>query len=387
MLLTGTVGGVPHLGGLTWVALNQMFGLAQAGCDTHLVEPITSDRLLPLGSSLADSVNAMYFGAVVDAFGLVGRATLVCTDTGETVGASMVELAELAGRCDALLNVGGMLAVAELVEPIGVRAYLDLDPGFTQLWALQGADMRLDGHTHFVTVGALLGQPGCDVPTLGHEWIGTLPPVSLEHWCQPDGKPADVERRASCDGAFTTVASWRGYGSVWHDGVHYGQKAHATRPLFTLPSRTSERFELALEIHPDERDDIAALDEHGWSVVDPADVARTPRDFHRFVTSSKAELGLAKLGYVVGRTGWFSDRSACYLAAGRPVVAHDTGFGDVIPTGEGLLAFTGLEDAAAAVADVAGDWERHSRTARHLAHEYLYAGTVMGRLLDRLGVR
>lgn len=382
VILTGTIAGVPHLGGLTWVALNQMFGLIQAGCDAHLIEPISTSQLVPPGTGFADSENARYFRGVVDAYGLADSATLLCTDTGETIGATLEELIQLGSRCSALLNVGGMLDVDCIAEPIPVRAYIDLDPGFTQLWALQGVDMRFDDHTHFVTVGSLLGQPVCDIPTAGRRWIGMLPPVSLAHWHPPDfeltGDAVPV--------AFTTVASWRGYGSVWHDGVHYGQKAHTVRALFDLPDRTAESFELALEIHPDERDDIAAFTRHHWSVVDPADVAGTPLEFQRFVYGSKGEIGFTKLGYVAGRTGWFSDRSVCYLAAGRPVVAHDTGFVDTLPTRDGLLTFTDLDSAVAAVADVAGDYERHSRAARLLAETYFDAGVVMGRLLDELGV-
>lgn len=383
VILTGTIAGVPYLGGLTWVALNQTFGLLQAGYNAHLIEPISASQFVPDGTSFEHSANAHYFRGVVEAYGLAGRATLLCTDTGETVGASAEELIQLGSRCHALLNVGGMLDVDAIVAPIPVRAYIDLDPGFTQLWALQGADMRFDGHTHFVSVGALLGQPGCGIPTLGRQWVGMLPPVSLTHW-QPPELTGGAAPAAS--GAFTTVASWRGYGSVWHDGIHYGQKAHTVRALFDLPDRTAERFELALEIHPDERDDIGALTRCHWSVVDPADVAGTPLEFRRFVYDSKGEIGFTKLGYVAGRTGWFSDRSVCYLAAGRPVVAHDTGFGDSLPTGDGLLTFTDLDSAVAAIADVAGDYEHHSRAARRLAEAHLDAGVVMGRLLEDLGV-
>lgn len=376
VLLTGVVAGTPHLGGLTWVALNQLSGLAAAGCDVHLVEPVTTRQLNPEGSPLAATHNAAYFRSVVDAFGLADRATLLCTDTRETVGHTFTRLAATASTLDVVVNVGGMLEEPELLEPAPIRAYLDLDPGFTQLWASQGADMRFDGHTHFVTVGPLLGTAGCPIPTLGRTWLGMLPPVSLPHWpVAGDGS----------SGPFTTVASWRGYGSVWHDGVHYGQKAHAMRPLFALPERTGEHLELALEIHPDERDDISALRRHRWKVVDPADVAGSPGAFQRFVDGSKAELGVAKLGYIAGRTGWFSDRSACYLAAGRPVVAHDTGFAEQLPTGDGLLAFEGLDGAAAAIAEVAGDYPRHRRAARHIAEEHLDAGKVMADLLTRIG--
>lgn len=372
VLLTGMLAGQPRFGGLAWVALNQLLGLRAAGADAHLVEPVGDHgQAGPLHASRA----AAHFRSLTAAYGLTGAATLLHTGTRETVGLPYADLAALAGRADVLLNVGGVLADPDLAGPPPVRAYLDLDPGFTQLWAADGVDLRLDGHTHFVTVGPSLGTSGCPVPTLGRDWIGMLPPVCLAHWpVAPGGQ----------DGAFTTVASWRGYGSVWHRGVHYGQKAHALRPLLGLPGRTDQRIELALDIHPDERDDLDALHAHGWPLVDPAGVAATPQAFHAFVTGSKAELGVAKLGYLAGRTGWFSDRSACYLAAGRPVLAHDTGFGAHLPTGAGLLAFADLDDAAAAMAEIASDYPRHAAAARAIAVEHLDARMVMGGLLERL---
>lgn len=374
VLLTGMLAGRPQLGGLAWVALNQLLGLRAAGFDAHLIEPITDD-VHPPGAPLSSSAPAAHLRALTQAYGLAGAATLLHTRTRETVGLPYPDLAARAAHSDVLLNVGGMLRDPDLAGPPPIRAYLDLDPGFTQLWAADGVDLRFDGHTHFVTVGPALGTPGCPVPTLDRHWIGMLPPVSLAHWpAAPGGQ----------DGAFTTVASWRGYGSVWHDGVHYGQKAHAMRPLFDLPARTHERIEIALDIHPAEHHDVDALRRHRWTILNPASVAATPQAFHRFVTDSKAELGVAKLGYLAGRTGWFSDRSACYLAAGRPVLAHDTGFGAQLPTGAGLLAFCDVDGAAAGIAEIAGDYRRHSAAARAIAVEHLDARKVLGDLLDRL---
>ena len=154
-----------------------------------------------------------------------------------------------------------------------------------------------------------------------------------------------LERRA-----LTTVGHWRSYGSIHHDGVQYGQKAHSLRPLVDLPRRTPVPFEVALAIHPDEEGDLAALREHGWRLLDPAaSWPRRPTTTARFVQGSWAEFGLAKAGYAVSGSGWFSDRSACYLASGSPVIAQDTGFGRRLPIGEGLLAFGDADDVVAAV--------------------------------------
>jgi hypothetical protein len=309
-----------------------------------------------------------------EALALVGldeRWCLVGPD-GATAGMSRDALRGLASGTDVLLNVSGMLTDADVLDRVPTRAYLDLDPAFVQLWhAVEGIDMRLDAHTHFVTLSDAVGTT---IPDCGRQWISTLPPVDLDHWTFAE----DLERDA-----LTTVANWRGYGSIHHDGVHYGQKAHSVRPLIDLPRRVGRPVEIALSIHEDEAEDIAALRANGWQIVDPA-VAGTPAGYRSFVRGSWAELGIAKSGYVVSRSGWFSDRSACYLAAGRPVVAQDTGFGRRLPTGEGLFAYRCGDDVAAAVDAIAADEERHRGAARELAAAHLDGRLVLSALLEAL---
>lgn len=259
-----------------------------------------------------------------------------------------------------------------------MRVYLDLDPAFTQLWhAAENIDMRFAGHTHFVTVGLNVGRPGCDVPACGRDWLTTLQPVVLEHWPPGEGIVYD---------ALTTVANWRGYGSVEYGGRFYGQKAHSLRPLFELPTLTDEKFVLALAIHPGEHADLAALARNKWNLLDPSRVTPAPADYRRFVRSSKAEFGFAKSGYVVSRCGWFSDRSACYLASGRPVVAQETGFGEHLPTGAGLFAFETASEVVEHIRTLNADYARHARAARAVAAEFFDSDKVLPRLLSQVGV-
>ena len=189
------------------------------------------------------------------------------------------------------------------------------------------------------------------------------------------------------DGAdrYTTVGNWRSYGSIEHEGIRYGQRAHSLRAFFGLPSRVASPCGLALAIDPGERDDLAALTEHGWQLVDPMAAAGTPERYRAFLRGSRAEIGIAKSGYAVSRCGWFSDRSACYLASGRPVVAQDTG-AHLVPQGRGLVAFSSLDEAVGAIEDVERDYARHARVARELAVEYLDSDRVLGRLLEAVGV-
>jgi len=367
ILLAGMVAGDPHQGGASWAVLQYVAGLSDLGHEVVLVEPVAAEALEPDGEAVR------YFRSLPL---LEGRAALLERGGESTAGLSYSDLLEFARGADLLLNISGMLKDEHLLEAVPVRAFLDLDPGFNQVWQATGTEMGIDRHTHCVTVGVRIGAEDCPIPTLERNWIPTLPPVALEHWPMAEASP----RRD----AFTSVGHWRSYGSIEHDGVHYGQRTHAFRQLFELPRRAPARFESALGIHPDEVEDLRALRENGWDLLDPYEVAGSPDAYAGFVRESKAELGVAKSGYVNSRSGWFSDRSAAYLASGRPVVAQDTGFGEVLPTGEGLLAFGDVEEAVAAVAEVEENYERHGRAARAIADEHLDSRKVLPRLLERL---
>jgi aminoglycoside phosphotransferase len=339
ILVAGMVAADPHQGGATWAVLQYVRGLEQLGHEAWLVDPAKE----------SDSEGLAYF-------------------TGLELGPRAF-LGRYGGPVpDVLLNVSGMLRDERVLEGAPIRVYLDLDPVFNQLWHLQGVDAGLEGHTHYVTVGRR-------VPPTGHDWISTLPPVVLDRW--------PVAERIETD-AMTTVANFRAYGSIEHEGVRYGQKAHSLRPLIDLPRLSDERFALALDIHRDEPD-LAVLREHGWELLDPREVAGTPDRYAAFVAGSRAELGVAKEGYVVTESGWFGDRSAAYLASGRPVVAQDTGFGERLPVGAGLFAFAAAEDVLGAIEAIRFDYGRHARAARAIAEEYLDSRIVLTRLLREVG--
>jgi hypothetical protein len=376
IVVSGMIAADSRQGGATWAVLQYVLGLRELGHRVLFVEPIKPGSIQPSGAALADSINVRYFGEVVSEFGLQGDAALLLAGSRTTDGLSYERLSEFTREADLLINISGMLTDENLLSPIPVRAYLDLDPAFVQLWHAQGIDMRFAGHTHFVTIGCAIGEAGCPVPTCGVPWIKTLQPIVLSHW--------PVAERIRYDG-LTTIANWRGYGSVEHEGVHYGQKVHSLRRFFDLPSRTPEKFLVALAIHPGEVADIAELDRFGWQRLDPAQVAGSPRSYQEFIQGSKAEFGIAKSGYVLSRCGWFSDRSVCYLASGRPVIAHDTGFQPYVPAGAGLFAFQTAEDVLAAIDAINGDYDKHRRAARDLAEEYFDSNKVLTRLLLRVG--
>jgi hypothetical protein len=376
IVVSGMIATDPHQGGATWAVLQYVLGFGRLGHDVYFIEPVRTQAIRPTGAPLAESVNADYFRRVADDFGLESNAALLREGTRETVGAPYEQLVRIAGRADLLVNISGMLTDPELTGPISTRVYLDLDPAFNQLWHTQGVDMRFAGHTHFVTIGQAIGRSDCAVPTCGLNWISTHQPIALDRW--PVAGPIFHD-------AFTTVGNWRGYGSVENGGVFYGQKAHSLRKLITLPRRVPEQFLLALAIHPGETRDLAALAENDWRLVDPAEVAATPAHYQRFIQGSRAEFGVAKSGYVEAKCGWFSDRSVCYLASGRPVLAQDTGFTRFLPTGEGLFSFSTEDDVLAAAEKLRGDYSRHAKAACSLAEEFFHSDRVLTRLLNEVG--
>ncbi len=376
ILFSGMIAADPHQGGATWAVLQYLLGLRRLGHEVWFVEPMKESALGPNGTDFDASENAAYFREIMRQFGFEKNSALLLAGSQRTIGVPFDKLREVAKRADMLINISGMLADEALLAPIPRRVYLDLDPAFIQLWnAACGIDMRFDAHTHFVTVGLAIGHASCPVPTCERKWITTLQPIVLEEWPRATRIEHD---------ALTTVGNWRGYGSIEHEGRHHGQKAHSMRPFFELPKKTREKFLLALAIHPDEKPDLAALEENGWQLIDPAGVAGSPASYRDFVQGSKAEFGIAKSGYVVSRCGWFSDRSACYLASGRPVIAQETGFSDFLPTGDGLFAFTTIDDVLTSIEALNRDYERNSRAARALATEHFDSDKVLSRLLEKI---
>jgi hypothetical protein len=367
ILLSGMVAGDPHQGGATWAVLQYAEGLSALGHEVLVIEPVAPEKL-ERGAAVAGYFRSLRL--------LAGRSALLARGGEESLGLPYGRLLDFARDADLLLNVSGMLRDERLLEGIPVRAFVDLDPGFNQVWGEQGFDLGLDRHTHCVSAGTRIGAADCPIPKLGREWIPTLPPVAVARWPFAAGPGR----------AWSSVGNWRSYGSPTHAGLRYGQRAHSLRELAQLPRRSAAEFELALAIHPDETADLELLAANGWQLVDPAAVAGTPEAYAEFVRVSRGELGVAKQGYVASRSGWFSDRSACYLASGRPVVAQDTGFGEALPTGAGLFAYDDVAGAAAAIEAVEANLERHRRAARELAVEHLDAARVLPALLERLAV-
>jgi hypothetical protein len=380
VLVSGAVANKPLNGGEAWVRLSWVLGLQRLGCDVFFVEQIDSASCTDSGGGPAEfgsSVNRAYFDSVVERFGLAGRAALLYEGGESSSGLGLEELAEIAASADLLVNISGHLTVEPLVAGPRIRAYIDLDPGFTQIWHASGtAGARLGGHDHYYTVGENIGTPASPIPTDGIGWRPVRPPVVLDEWPRTAGQR---ER-------FTTIATWRsGFGRVEYGGTTYGLKLHEFRKVIELPEHVPATFELALDIHPGDAQDREALRTHGWQIVDPGAVASDPDRFRSYVQNSGAEFSVAQGVYVEACTGWFSDRSVRYLASGKPALVQDTGFTANYPTGEGLVSFSTLEEAIEGALRIETDYDAHSEAARAIAERYFDSDKVLGRFLEETG--
>ena len=367
IVIAGAVAQKPGCAGHAWQFLQYLLGFRRLGWDVCFIDQIGG----------ADPVAGERHLAEVMAWAGLNGAWSLGLPGGERAGLGRAQVLERIRDADLLLNVMGFETDAELLGAARLRVFLDTDPGFGQMWHALGLADIFAGHDAHVTIAERIGAPDCTVPTCGLDWITTPQPVVLDAW--PVAPPAR-------DGAFTSVASWRGsYGPVDFDGHRYGLRVHQLRRFAELPAAASGRFELALDIHPADAADAELLRAGGWQLRPPSEVAATLDGYRDYLRGSAGEVMVAKGMYVDSRSGWFSERSTCYLASGRAVLAQDTGLAERYPVGEGLLVFSTLAEAIAGAEELQADPARHAVAARALAEEHFDSDRVLGRLLDRLG--
>lgn len=357
-------------GGMTMYVLQFLNGLARLGHDVLLVEFLEEEP---------DAGAVAYFEAVVERWWSPERAALIVEPgvRGRT-GVPVDRVEAAAARADALITLAAHYRRDPwpLVGDVRPRILVEQDPAYTQLWAAEGDPVDYYGEQDvYFTVGANVGTDRSRLPTVGIDWHHLFDPVVLDWW-QSD---AAVDRDR-----FTTVGAWRDYGYLEWEGRTIGPKVEEFERFLDLPRRAADEFELVLNIDPEDPD-LPRLRAHGWRVEDPS-LVDTPERYRDYVRGSLAEFSVAKGGYVATRSGWFSDRSACYLAAGRPVILQATGFEDVLPTGAGLFAVRDLDEAVEAARAVRADYPRHSRAAREIAREHLDADRVLRRMLAEAGL-
>jgi len=381
-IVTGMVATYP-VGGVAWDYGQYALGLERLGFEVYYLEDTGLDSYQPeariYGPDYGYGLAFLQQSLAALSPGLVERWH-VRTPGGATHGLPQKDFRDVVAEAEVLLNVSGSALMRDEYLPCRNKVLIDTDPGLTQLrnfprWDARPNWMGTHGyraHDHFFTYAELIGTAQCALPTLGLPWQPTRPPVVLDLW-----QPKPPEQR------WTTVMSWRGLPEpIEYQGQRYGGKELEFEKIEALPQQTSA----ALEVAVGGSAPIGHWRALGWSVIDSLSVSATMEDYRAYIERSRGEFSVAKNTYVAMHCGWFSCRTACYLAAGRPAVIQDTGFSRLFPCGAGVVAFSTLEGAAAGLEKIEADYPRHRNEARAFAEAHFACERVLGDLLTRVGV-
>ncbi len=382
-IVTGMIASYP-VGGVLWDYGQYALGLEQLGFEVFYLEDTGWQTYDPRkGEYGEDCSYAVEFlpkalGALSPT--LAKRWRFRNMD-GKTYGLDDASFADVLHSANLFLNVSGGTLLREEYMPCRRKVLIESDPGWNHFRNFPRWDANpgwhgshgFRAHDFFFTYAERLGQSGCILPDLGLAWQPTRPPVVMDCWrAEPPG------------GKWTTVMTWKNFQeTIEYQGLKYGTKELEFGKVEKLPVHTKAKLEIAVGGDQAPRERWRGL---GWSVVESQDISRTAEDYRRYIQASRGEFSVAKNVYVATGSGWFSCRSVCYLAAGLPVVVQDTGFSKLIPTGEGLFAFSNLEEAACAIESVESDYARHQKAAHELARTHFASDVVLGDLLKRIGL-
>lgn len=390
-IVVGGYLGLAPAGGLAWDYLHYPLGFTALGHDVWYVEDTRLWPVYQAGDAADCAASVAFLAAAMELVGLGGRWAYRDEASGRCFGLTEARTREVCRTADVLVNLSCASVLRDEHASVPARILLDTDPMFTQIQYAEagegftpgGSGIRAlaAGHTHHFTFGESVGREECRIPTCGVEWRPTRQPIHLPEW--PAAEPAP-----NAGAAFTTLMNWSAGRPLRHAGETWGQKDVEFLRFAGLPRRVP-RLPLAVAVgqtggagEPFPRDRVEGC---GWRVLDPEACAPDPARYRAFIRASRGEFSVAKETYVKAETGWFSGRSASYLATGRPVVAQDTGWSRHVPPGEGLFAFRTLDEAAAGLEAVAVDPARHARAARRLAEEHFDGRVVLRRLLADVG--
>ena len=383
IIVTGLIGTYP-LGGVAWDYLQFVKGFVRLGCDVTYLEDTKQWAYDPVAQTFTEdcSANVEHLRRVLARVPGMERSFAFRDPAGRLYGLGEDELARRCREADLLLNVSGSVWPDGIYREAKRIAYYDSDPLYTQAVAFAPAPTDptstpewIRRHDVFFTMAENLRGPDCTIPDCGLDWKITRQPITLDDWDVPAPRP-DGER-------FTTVMSWKTSPKLpVVGGRTYGGKDVEFLRFLDLPSRTPESLEIAVS-GPAPRDRLVGS---GWRLVDAWERSSTMEIYRDYIGGSFAEWSIAKEAYVASSSGWFSCRSACYLAMGRPVVVQDTGFSNVYPSGEGIWPFRDVEGAVTSLAAVRADSRRQCEAARATAETYFKAETVLERLLRDAGL-
>ncbi|MFI5367045.1 MAG: hypothetical protein ACHQ4J_15635 [Candidatus Binatia bacterium] len=369
------------LGGYAWQILHYLVGLRALGFDPYFYEDTAyyGDCFDPLTGNMhvAPDAGVAFAADFFGQFGFGDRWAFWDAARNRHHGLNAADTVALLHDARLLITLAAVNRVPR--QPGQRRVFIDIDPTFTQIRVADGDTglcELLDEHDAHFTIGENIGTAGCVIPTDRFAWKPTRQPIAVELWSPLPSDPA---------AAFTTIGRWdeRRRDVHFQGNVYAWSKRVEWMKFLDLPQRTGERFTVAMDVDKSPADGDL-LRRHGWEILDPIAVSANAFTYRDFIRRSKAEFTVAKDLNVRLASGWFSDRAACYLAAGRPVVTQDTGFGRCLPTGKGLFAVRTLDDATAACTAIASDYDTHARAARRGAEEHFSARRVLADVIAAL---
>jgi len=369
------------LAGVTYQFLHYLIGLRRLGYDPYYIEDsgrwIYDPRINEFSPDVTGNLQAVV--PVLEAHGFKDRwAFRGNYPDGKCYGMTQEQILQLYCEADAFLNVTGAQEIREEHLMCKRRIYVESDPFASQIKVAKGDEgmiQMLAAHDTLFSFGENLGAADCPIPIERFHWLPTRQPVVVELWSS-----------AAADGsAYTSITTWHNKGKdlQWRDDTWYWTKDREFEKFLDLPRRRPCQFELATGVGEDVQ---RLLRDHGWRQVDSVDISRDAERYRAYIQQSRAEFTVARDQYVRPNTGWFSDRSACYLAAGRPVITQETGFSKFIPSGKGLFGFKTMEDILRAVENIESDYEGNRQAALGIAREYFAADKVVGSLMQRAGL-
>jgi hypothetical protein len=371
------------LAGVTYQFLHYLLGLRRLGYDVYYIEDSGRWVYDPAINDMSPdaSRNIKLVAPIFEKHGFEGRwAFRGNYPDGQCYGMGESEILRLYREADAFLNVTGAQEIRDEHLACPRRIYVESDPFTSQVGVTLGNEATiatLAAHdTHF-SFGENLHAQDCGVPIERFEWQPTRQPVVMDLW-----KPGNDK---SSNPAYTTITTWHNKGKdiEFQGDTYYWTKDREFMKVIDLPSRCQAPLELALGV---DAWVSSMLTRHGWQQVNSVAISRDFDSYRKYIQESRGEFTVARDQYVRPNTGWFSDRSACYLAAGRPVITQETGFSKYLPTGNGLFGFTTVEDILTAIDAIEKDYRAHCHAAREIAAEYFAAEKVIGSLMERAGL-
>jgi hypothetical protein len=389
LILLGAMGRIPFAG-MAWESLHYIEGFHRLGHEVYYIEDTSNWPYQAPGQTVTEACRstAAYVGRMMTWCGLPDRwAFRAAAQKGRVYGLSESAFSHVFKQADLLINLTGSTVLRDEHLQVPVRVYLQTDPGAGEIQAAQGhrpTMQMLRVHTHFFNFAENLGAPDCPLPAQPVEYHLTRQPIVLDWFTPPGYRPHGASRPPGDVFRFTTVGNWKQTGEdiKWKGEIYTWSKHHEFLKLIDLPRRIGQPIELALSSI--DAKTIQLLEARGWRIVDACGLTTDILPYRDYIFGSDAEFTVAKDQNVRLRTGWFSERSASYLTAGKPVITQDTGFRKVLPNAEGLFAFNTIEEVVVAFDAIKTDYQRHSRAARAIAEEYFRAETVLDKFLRDL---